>query len=423
MRCDCAGVLFPSFAALQYFSLAATDTQVFAWGGNAQCQLGRECMCSDSAGLPSVSSAALQYFSLAATDTQVFAWGSNAQSQLGTGKATTSDCAGLPVSSFAALQYFSLAATDTRVFAWGSNAQSQLGTGNSSIIELLQPTAVAGPLSSGEWQIRGLAAGYQHAFAIADKPGDAELQRLRQEGRAAAGMVGGSTDGVAGALQLGVRAPGVAGIEVVLTEKQRQDREQQQRQQQQQQQGGDAAPPASPTDNSSSSSSDAVAPATLSTQTGAAAAVNTANLAGRDVAAAVPTTQHLSQQPSASHHAAATSSSSSSACSTLDKLPADWHTSYLPTQGPNLPLPRDVWASWRPSPWHNHLAGLSPDVFELLPERYNAEHKNSCWGGLGPDLSCLPYFNIIGVSKCGTTDLYHRLTLHKQILAATNKVR
>lgn len=50
-------------------------------------------------------------------------------------------------------------------------------------------------------------------------------------------------------------------------------------------------------------------------------------------------------------------------------------------------------------------------------------HKNPCWGGVGPQLACLPYFNIIGVSKCGTTDLYHRLTMHKQILPATNKVR
>jgi hypothetical protein len=151
--------------------------------------------------------------------------------------------------------------------------------------------------------------------------------------------------------------------------------------------------------------------------------VKTDGSVGRDVAAAVPATQHLSQQPSASHHAATSSSSSSSACSTPDKLPAGWHTSYLPKQSPNLPLPRDLWASGSASPWHNHLAGLSPDVFELLPKRYNAEHKNPCWGGLGPGLSCLPYFNIIGVSKCGTTDLYHRLTLHKQILAAANKVR
>ncbi|KAF6246275.1 P-loop containing nucleoside triphosphate hydrolase protein, partial [Scenedesmus sp. NREL 46B-D3] len=81
----------------------------------------------------------------------------------------------------------------------------------------------------------------------------------------------------------------------------------------------------------------------------------------------------------------------------------------------------EAWAAWFPSPWHNQLAEISSDVFALLPKQYNAQHKNPCWGGLGPGLSCLPYFNIIGVSKCGTTDLYHRLTLHKQILPATNK--
>jgi hypothetical protein len=319
------------------------------------------------------------------------------------------------------VQYFSLAATDSQLFAWGTNPQSQLGTGNSFVKVLLEPTAVAGPLGSGDWQIRGLAAGYQHAFAIADKPGDAELLKIKQEARASAGV-----------LQPGVGASGVAGIEVVLTEKQRQQWEQKHNQQQQQQQqqssavlqqGANAAPSSAP--SGSSSSSDVVAAASPSTPTAAAAAAirNTAASAGRDVAAATPTTQHISQQPSTSH-LAASSSSSSSVCSTPDKavLPADWHTSYLPTQKPNLPLPRDTWAAWIASPWHNHLARLSPDVFELLPERYNAEHKNPCWGGLGPGLSCLPYFNIIGVSKCGTTDLYHRLTLHKQILAATNKV-
>jgi hypothetical protein len=344
----------------------------------------------------------------------------------------------VPVTLFiAALQYYSLAATDSQVFAWGSNPQSQLGNGNSSVKELLQPTAVAGPLGSGEWQIRGLAAGYQHAFAIADKPGDAQLQKLRQDGKAAAGMLAGSAAGGGGSLQPGVGASGVAGIEVVLTEKQQQEREQQQKQQQQQgdssvlHKGAAAVPQASPAGSSSSSSSngsDAVVPASPSTPTAAAANVKTVTLAGRGVAAAAPITQHLIQQPSELHHAAAatsttsSSSSSSAACSTPDRLPAEWHSNYLPIGSPNLPLPRDAWAAWTPSPWHNQLAELSPDVFELLPKRYNAEHKNPCWGGLGPGLSCLPYFNIIGVSKCGTTDLYHRLTLHKQILASTNKV-
>eukprot|EP00775_Hariotina_reticulata_P000655 gene655-950_t len=61
------------------------------------------------------------------------------------------------------------------------------------------------------------------------------------------------------------------------------------------------------------------------------------------------------------------------------------------------------------------------DVFQLLPKQFNPQHRNPCWGGTGPLLTCLPYFNIIGVSKCGTTDLYQRLILHPDILPARNK--
>jgi N-acetylgalactosamine 4-sulfate 6-O-sulfotransferase len=331
----------------------------------------------------------------------------------------------LPACLRACLQYFSLAATDSQVFAWGSNAYLCLGTGNSSVIELLQPTAVAGPLGSGNRQIHGLIAGYQHAFAIADNPGDAELQKLRQQSRLAGsaglGVDSSSMAGGLAALQHGTSVSKVAGVEVVLTEKQQLERVQLQKQQQQQVSPsvvsqGAASPTPTAAAGSSSSSSGAVAPASPSDT----ATTGTTSAAGRDVAAAVRATQHIAQQLAST--AAAASSSSSSNCSIPGKQPPDWHTSYLPKATPNLSLPRETWSTWSPSPWHNQLAGLSPDVFVLLPKQYNPEHKNPCWGGLGPGLSCLPYFNIIGVSKCGTTDLYHRLTLYKQILAASNKV-
>jgi N-acetylgalactosamine 4-sulfate 6-O-sulfotransferase len=332
------------------------------------------------------------------------------------------------LSACCCLQYFSLAATDNQVYAWGSNAYHCLGTGNSSVQELLQPTAVAGALGSGNWKIHGLAAGYQHAFAIADNPGDAALQN-RQKGKAADSVASGSLSSVAGgelASQQGVDSPTGAGVEVVLTEKQQREREQYQQQQQQQgspsqlPQGTELPAPAPVAGSSSSdSNNDTSVQHAPTSPDAAAAAAATTSAAGRDVAAAAFANQHISQHPSAAH---AAGSSRSSECSTPFKPPPNWHTSYLPKQGPNLPAARDMWAAWSPSPWHNDLAGLSPDVFKLLPKRYNTQHKNPCWGVLGPDLSCLPYFNIIGVSKCGTTDLYHRLTLHKQILPATNKV-
>jgi hypothetical protein len=106
---------------------------------------------------------------------------------------------------------------------------------------------------------------------------------------------------------------------------------------------------------------------------------------------------------------------------------ADYHWRYLaqkPAPDSGSLKAHSAWAAWKPSPWHDALAALSPDVFALLPKQYNTMHKNPCWGGTGPQLACLPYFNIIGVSKCGTTDLYHRLTLYKAaVLPARNKVR
>jgi hypothetical protein len=39
----------------------------------------------------------------------------------------------------------------------------------------------------------------------------------------------------------------------------------------------------------------------------------------------------------------------------------------------------------------------------------------------GTSLRCIPYFHIIGVSKCGTTDMYHRLSKHPQMLESLNK--
>ncbi len=51
------------------------------------------------------------------------------------------------------------------------------------------------------------------------------------------------------------------------------------------------------------------------------------------------------------------------------------------------------------------------------------DYKNPCWlqtlsrganSGVGK-LRCLPYVYILGVEKCGTTELYDKLTLHPQV--------
>jgi hypothetical protein len=148
-----------------------------------------------------------------------------------------------------------------------------------------------------------------------------------------------------------------------------------------------------------------------------AAGQHAASTAGSSASLAAAAQPHVSKQ---------TPAISTPHNSSIDAGGADFHWRYLtqqPALDPGTLQAHVAWASWKPSPWHDALAALSPDVFALLPKQYNAMHKNPCWGGTGPQLACLPYFNIIGVSKSGTTDLYHRLTLYKEaVLPARNKV-
>eukprot|EP00899_Mesostigma_viride_P010139 jgi/Mesvir1/19126/Mv12867-RA.1 len=76
----------------------------------------------------------------------------------------------------------------------------------------------------------------------------------------------------------------------------------------------------------------------------------------------------------------------------------------------------------------DQLMGVDPELFHELPDQYDPGFKSPCWYAK-PDskyttpgtLLCLPYFHILGVSKCGTTDLYHRLSLHPDVYESRNK--
>ena len=50
---------------------------------------------------------------------------------------------------------------------------------------------------------------------------------------------------------------------------------------------------------------------------------------------------------------------------------------------------------------------------------------HNCWLLLQPcsetQLCCLPYAHLLGVSKCGTTDLYARLAMHPLVMRTANK--
>jgi hypothetical protein len=276
------------------------------------------------------------------------------------------------------LQYYSLAATDTAVYGWGSNAYLSTGTNHDKAADVLHPTAVSGPLSSGAWTIHSLAAGFQHAFAVASTA-DTVTASLR------------ASSGSQAAAPEQQQQGGAAGIEVVLTEAQQAAR-------QRAQQAADAA-----------ASSPAVENGEVQPQQPQHEAANDSGPVSAD---------RSSEAGSEGGRSSKSSSSSSDSASSF-------HTRYLAQQPPPLQAPvQAVWMAWKPSPYHEQLVALSRDVFDLLPVSYNSVHKNPCWGGEGPGLTCLPFFNIIGVSKCGTTDLYQRLMLYKdRLLPATNKVR
>lgn len=73
---------------------------------------------------------------------------------------------------------------------------------------------------------------------------------------------------------------------------------------------------------------------------------------------------------------------------------------------------------------------LLSDALPLLPRTFEPTYRNPCWRCALPDakggasagrLCCLPAVHVLGVSKCGTTDLYARLALHPLVLATANK--
>ena len=74
-------------------------------------------------------------------------------------------------------------------------------------------------------------------------------------------------------------------------------------------------------------------------------------------------------------------------------------------------------------------ASLLSDGASLLPPSFDARFTNPCWrcnssavtSSSVSGMCCLPYAHIIGVSKCGTTDLYARLANHPFTLRSANK--
>ena len=71
--------------------------------------------------------------------------------------------------------------------------------------------------------------------------------------------------------------------------------------------------------------------------------------------------------------------------------------------------------------FRNELLNKS-NPFEIrhLPP-YLPDYRNPCWLDENHVLRCFPYFLLIGMMKCGTTDLYQRLAVHPRIITPNNR--
>ena len=73
------------------------------------------------------------------------------------------------------------------------------------------------------------------------------------------------------------------------------------------------------------------------------------------------------------------------------------------------------------------VEATSPDVFRALPPAGGSALidgiASPCWRSVGnaSRVTCLPLVHILGVSKCGTTDLYRRMARHPDFVESRNK--
>ena len=64
----------------------------------------------------------------------------------------------------------------------------------------------------------------------------------------------------------------------------------------------------------------------------------------------------------------------------------------------------------------------SPEVFDLMPDRFLENYKSFCWYSETATLLCLPRVYLIGMPKCGSSQLFDALMFHPQTTAMTKEI-
>jgi hypothetical protein len=244
--------------------------------------------------------------------------------------------------------------------------------------------------------IQGLAAGYQHAFAIAHQPGAAQFTKLKVQSQeaAAAAEVSVAADLEGNNTQLAKETPGVV---VVLSEQQLRERveyihhhQQQQQQAQPELSEGSSGSPMQenlvPVTSSSGAPQAPVEPspvepsydnATASSHSSSIAIGGSSSITAGSSVAGSTTVFPLGSSPA--------DAASPTAGEAFNPLPAgpsppppppplalsdDQRLSYLQRPARGLPDPQsvqEVWASWQPRPWHQQLEKLSGTLTCIKP--------------------------------------------------------
>ena len=84
---------------------------------------------------------------------------------------------------------------------------------------------------------------------------------------------------------------------------------------------------------------------------------------------------------------------------------------------PSLPLPKLTGPNQSSLP----LLQSPTEVLPLLPGHYLSHYKNPCWRDSNDEFRCVPAVYLAGMPKCGSTDLYSKLTWHPQLVGMVSK--